>query len=96
MALIQTCQIRAIMTVPQRLSFLCRADPPHKHNRFQYTVPSHIKSCTAHSGGGGVRGKKPGFLERKAYGKESPNSISTHDCGMVLTYVDILCQYQIS
>ena len=32
-------------------------DPPpppplNKHNRFQYTVPSHIKSCTAHSGEG--------------------------------------------
>ena len=48
-------------------------DPPppplNKHNRFQYTVPSHIKSCA----GRGVRGKKPGFLERKAYGKESPD-----------------------
>ena len=26
--------------------------PPNKHNKFQYTVPPHIKSCTAHSGGG--------------------------------------------
>ena len=139
MALIQRCQIQAIMTVPQRLSFSaqlsncnlatsgfatktipqgapmgrgllsmgkqsirksCRCPatrcykslellgwdphprpPPNEHNRFQYTVTSHIKSCT----GRGVRGKKPGFLERKAYGKETPNSISKasmHDCGM--------------
>ena len=38
----------------------CGLDPPappsNKHNRFQYTVPSHTKSCM------GVRGKKPGFL----------------------------------
>ena len=38
------------------------APPSNKHNRFQYTVPSHTKSCMAHSGGRGVRGKKPGFL----------------------------------
>ena len=41
------------------------APPSNKHNRFQYTVPSHTKSCMAHSGGRGVRGKKPGFLQRK-------------------------------
>ena len=51
-------------------------EPPHKHNRFQYTVPSHIESCAAHSAGVRVWGKKPGFLERKAYGKENPGSIS--------------------
>ena len=38
------------------------APPSNKHNRFQYTVPSHTKSCMAHSGGRRVRGKKPGFL----------------------------------
>ena len=38
------------------------APPVNKRNRFQYMVPSHVKSCMAHSGGMGVRGKKPGFL----------------------------------
>ena len=26
-------------------------EPPHKDNRFQFTVPSHIESCAAHSAG---------------------------------------------
>ena len=34
--------------------------PLNKYNRFQHT--SHRKSCTAHWGWEGVRGKKPGFL----------------------------------
>ena len=40
--------------------------PPNKHNRFQFMVPSHIKSCMAHSGGRGVRGKNPGFFVTEA------------------------------
>ena len=49
--------------------------------------PSHLKSCTAHSGGGGG-----------SYGKESPDSISKsmHDVGMGIYLYYIRCQYQIS
>ena len=70
--------------------------PLNKHNRFQHTVPSHIKSCTAHWGGRGVRGKKPGFFVTDC--KESPDSISkasTHDCGMSIYLYHIRCQYRI-
>ena len=72
MALIQTCQIQAIMTVPQRLSFSAGLGTPHKHNRFQYTVPSHIESCAAHSAG--VRGseaKNPAFCNGRHMAKKT-------------------------
>ena len=41
-------------------NFWAGAPPPplNKHNRFQYTVPSHIKSCTAHWWGEGVPRQK--------------------------------------
>ena len=49
-------------------TFGLRPPPPHpnKHNRFQYMMPSHIKSCMAHSGGRGVRGKNPSFFVTEA------------------------------
>ena len=34
----------------------------NKHSKFQYTVPSHIKSCMAHSGEGGPRQKARFFV----------------------------------
>ena len=39
--------------------------PPflNKHNGFQCTVPSDIKRCTPHSGGGGSEAKSPTFCE---------------------------------
>ena len=52
--------------------FLCRADPSHKHNRFQYMVPSHIESCAAYSAG--VRGseaKNPAFCNGRQMAKKT-------------------------
>ena len=46
--------IRKTCRCPATRCYKRAGNPPaplNKHNRFQYTVPSHIKSCTAHSGG---------------------------------------------
>ena len=44
--------------------------PLNKHNRFQHMVPSHIKSCTAHWGGGGPRQKKTFFFNERHMAKK--------------------------
>ena len=36
---------------PELLGWDPPGPPPRQHNRFQYTVPSHIKSRVAHLGG---------------------------------------------
>ena len=47
-----------------------RLNKHNKHNRFQYTVQFHTKSCMAHSRGErGVRGKKPGFCNGRHMAK---------------------------
>ena len=51
-------------------------DPPppplNKHNRFQHTVPSHIKVVRLNWGRGrGVRGKKPSFLRGRHMAKKA-------------------------
>ena len=45
--------------------------PLNKHNRFQHMVPSHIKSCTAHWGGGGPRQKKTFFFNERHMAKKA-------------------------
>ena len=47
--------------------------PPRPRDKFQDTVPSHIKSCTAHSGGGGgCEAKNLTFWNGKhIFGKET-------------------------
>ena len=76
MALIQRCQIQAIMTVLQRLSFSAGLTPPISITDFNIRCHLTYKVVRLIRRGGGVRCKKPGFLERKAYGKENPGSIS--------------------
>ena len=97
----KTCRCRATCCYkkPELLGWDPPPPPLNKHNRFQYTVPSHIKSCTAHWWEeGGPRQKARLFVTEGIYGKESPDSISksfTHDCGVGIYLYYIRCQYPI-
>ena len=46
--------------------------PLNKHNRFHHAVPSHMKSRTAHSGGGrGSKAKSPAFCNGRHMAKKA-------------------------
>ena len=70
--------------------------PPNKLNPFQCTVASHIKSCTAHWGGGGWRQKARLFVtERKGQRKHRFNKQGLY-AWLLSGHLSILCTMPVS
>ena len=70
--------------------------PPslNKHNRFQYTAPSHLENWSGEGGGSGA--KSPAFCNGRQirFNKQSLYAWLWNEWASI--YIDILCQYQIS
>ena len=67
-----TCSGHPLLQKPELLGWDPPPPPSNKHNRFQYTVPSHTKSCMGSFGGkGGPRQKARLFVTEGIMAKKA-------------------------
>ena len=95
----KTCRCPATRCCKQPELFRDPPPPPvNKHNRFQYTVPSHIKVVRLIRAGRGVRGKKNSFFcNWRHMAKKAQIQWASPLCMVVeCAYICILCTMPVS